>query len=137
MSVIVGRKRFHFSKYGCVLLLVIGVTLFLYKPAKEETSKVCYESFQVVQEAVIKYNKGSYIRPKKGLSKIWSTSRRFFIKAALYKVHWSILRKLRYNGQKCLCLITALVLRKIVTRDSLGSIIYKLNMKFEIMNSKF
>jgi len=40
MSVIVGRKRFNFSKYGCVLLLVIGVTLFLYKPAKEETSKV-------------------------------------------------------------------------------------------------
>jgi len=39
MSVIVGRKRFNFSKYGCVLLLVIGVTLFLYKPAKEETSK--------------------------------------------------------------------------------------------------
>ena len=40
MSVIVGRKRFNFSKYGCVLLLVIGVTLFLYKPAKEETSTV-------------------------------------------------------------------------------------------------
>jgi len=34
LSVIVGRKRYNYSKYGCVVLLVIGVTIFLYKPAE-------------------------------------------------------------------------------------------------------
>ena len=33
-------------------------------------------------------------------------NREFFWKGALYKVQWSVLKKLRYNGQKCLFLIT-------------------------------
>ena len=40
LSVIVGRKRYNYSKYGCVVLLVIGVTIFLYKPAESHVHQV-------------------------------------------------------------------------------------------------
>lgn len=39
LSGLVGRKRYNYTKYGCVLLLVIGVTVFLYKPALGQTDE--------------------------------------------------------------------------------------------------
>ena len=59
--------------------------------------------------AVIRYKKDRAIRYKRGPSirYIGSNSRDFFLKESLYKVHLSILKKLRYIGQKCVYLITA------------------------------
>ena len=61
------------------------------------------------KDPAIRYKKNPAIRYKKDSSirYIGSNLRVFFLKEALYKLNWSILKKIRYIGQKCLYLITA------------------------------
>jgi UDP-galactose transporter B1 len=42
LTALVRRKRYSLTKYGCVILLVTGVAIFLYNPTEEDRTQVIF-----------------------------------------------------------------------------------------------